>query len=74
MNNAFVVNSEMSLPILKEALYQRTAQARAITGCLLMLSQELSTDMLYDALWAVDTYLEQIYQLQEVIDSKSNKH
>lgn len=74
MENAFIINSSVGPFTLREALHQKTAQVRAITGCLLMLNHELPTDMLYHVLWAVDSYLEQIDQLHEAIDNISIRH
>ena len=54
-----------------ETLYEKIAQVRAIVECLLraIISKELENNLLYDAVWAVDSYLVQIKELQERMES-----
>jgi hypothetical protein len=71
MNNLSIETSASTL-FIKEALYQRVAQVRAITSCLLLAVKDLSPDLLYDAIWAIDSYLEEIDQLQLALDRNKN--
>lgn len=55
---------------LKEEIYSRIAKAKAITTCILSLSDnhELKSQSLHDIIWAVDGYLEDLMSYYDKLD------
>jgi len=53
------------------ALYEKTTQTKAILECILsaILSDGIARGLLYNAVWAIDDYLDQIIELQDYIES-----
>jgi hypothetical protein len=70
MENTFVINPSATTESIVDTLYEKTAQAKAIVECILgaILSKELESNFLYEAVWAVDSYLGQIKELQEWLE------
>ncbi len=70
MENTFVINPSANTDSIVDTLYEKTAQAKAIVECILgaILSKELENNLLYGAMWAVDSYLGQIKELQEWLE------
>lgn len=69
MKNAFILNPTANTHIIKDSLYEKTAQARAIASCILLVSDQLQGSALHDIIWAIDSYLEQIDQLQTQLEN-----
>lgn len=69
-NNVFVVNTSVSATILNNALHDRLIQIKALIECLRLATttNELNRSLVHDAIWAIDSDLEQAVQLQEIID------
>ncbi len=69
-NNIFVVNTLVSNPILKNALHDKIFQIKALVECIRLAAttHELTDGLIYDVIWAIDSDLEQVIQLQESID------
>lgn len=70
MQKAFILNPAISIEMTINALYEKTTQAKAIVECLLVatVSKELKSDLLFEAIWAVDNYLSEIKDLQERLE------
>ena len=70
MKNAFILNPAAPPEIIADALYEKTAQAKAIAECMLLAitSKELKSNLLYDAVWALDGFLSRIKELQEHLE------
>ena len=64
MEHAFILNPLANPAYLKDALYEKTAQVKAMATCLLLASDQLDGSLLYDAIWAVTGHIDQIEQLQ----------
>lgn len=69
MKNVFIVNPTSTFLALQESIQQKIAQAKAITECLLLNNPELPANVIYDAIWAVNSCIEQVEQLIEVLNS-----
>jgi hypothetical protein len=71
MKKTFILNPAMTHDMAIHALYEKTTQAKAILECLLsaILSDGIESGLLYNAVWAVDEYLDQIIELQDHIES-----
>lgn len=70
MKNTFVLNPVASIETITDVLYEKTAQAKAVTECLLLAitSKGLECNLLYDTVWAIDSFLSQIKELQEHLE------
>ena len=70
MKNIFVINPQATTESIADALYEKTTQAKAIVECMLLaiMSKELKSNLLYDAVWAIDSFLSQIKELQEHLE------
>lgn len=68
MENVFIVNPTSTFLALQESIQQKVAQAKAITECLLLGHHELPPGVIYDAIWAVNSCIEQVEQLVEAIN------
>lgn len=70
MKNAFILNLTAPTEIIADALYEKTAQAKAVAECILLAitSKTLEGNLLYDAVWAIDGFLSQIKELQEHLE------
>lgn len=70
MKNAFILNPSASTEAIADALYEKTTQAKAVAECMLLaiMSKELKSNLLYDAVWAIDSFLSQIKELQEHLE------
>lgn len=70
MKNAFMLNPAASTEAIADALYEKTTQAKAVAECMLLaiMSKELGNNVVYDAMWAVDSFLSQIKELQEQLE------
>ena len=51
----------------------KTAQAKAITECVMLavMHKELEDNSLFNVVWAIDSYLEQIKELQQLLEATS---
>ena len=69
-NNVFVVNASVSAAVIKNTLQDRLFQIKALVECIRLAAttNELSRSLIHDAIWAIDSDLEQVIQLQESID------
>lgn len=67
MKNAFILNPAASTECIADALHEKTTQTKAIIECVLLaiLSKELENHLLYEAVWAIDSFLSEIKELQE---------
>ncbi len=70
MKKAFLLNPAVTHDMAIHALYEKTTQAKAILECILsaILSDGIENGLLYNAVWAVDDYLDQIIELQDHIE------
>jgi TRAP-type uncharacterized transport system substrate-binding protein len=64
MEHAFILNPRANSTHLRDALYEKMAQVKAMAACLLFASGHLDNSSLYDAIWAVTRHIDQIEQLQ----------
>jgi hypothetical protein len=72
--NLFCFNENINAFVLREAVYSRIAKAKAITSCMLLLkdNQELKQQVLHDAIWAVDDYLEDLLLFCDKLNEIAN--
>ena len=70
MKNVFKLNPAAPTESIIDALYEKTAQAKAVAECILLAitSKTLETHLLYDGVWAIDSFLSQIKELQEHLE------
>lgn len=70
MKNVFILNPTAPIESIADALYEKIVQAKAIAECILLAitSKELESNLLYDAVWAIDSFLSQIKELQEHLE------
>lgn len=69
MDNTFILNSAIDSVDIKDAIYERLIKARAITSCLLTANDgllELANKCFYGAVLAIDVYLDEIEQLENI--------
>ena len=66
------LKTDVRLSALKEGIYSRIAKAKAITTCILSLSdnQELAQQSLHDVVWAIDGYLEDLMAYYDELDKE----
>lgn len=64
MDRTFILNKAIRAPIVHNAIYERISKAKAITS-LLLASDSLVQATIYDLVWAIDSYLEELSSLQE---------
>ena len=69
-NNVFMVDTSICITILKNTLHDRLIQIRALVESLGLAAttNELNRSLIHDAIWAIDSDLEQAIQLQKIID------
>lgn len=65
---------EIHITVLQEAIYSRIAKAKAITNCMLSLSDAhtLKPQVIHDAIWAVEDYLEDLLHLCDKLTAMMN--
>lgn len=68
MEDVFRVNPSATSKDLQHALHEKLLQTKALTTCILFAFKELERSTLYDAIWAVDSLIEVIYQLKENLE------
>lgn len=58
----FIINPQVTADKVSETIFQHLAKAKAVTSCLLSMreSTELAKPMVYDAIWTVDDYLDEL--------------
>jgi hypothetical protein len=69
MDNIFIVNPSATTKDLQSALHEKLLHTKALTSCILFAFKELENSTLYDAIWAVDSLIETIYQLKENLEN-----
>ena len=73
MKNAFILDPSTPIDSIADVLYEKTAQAKAITECVMLaiMNKELENNSLFNVIWAIDSYLEQIKELQQFLEASS---
>ena len=73
MKNAFILDPSVPIDSIVDTLYEKTAQAKAITECVMLavMHKELENNSLFNVVWAIDSYLEQIKELQQLLEATS---
>jgi hypothetical protein len=72
MDNTFIFNPSIGSLGIKDSIYERLTKAQAITSCLLANNDgeaELPYTCIYGAIWAVDSYLEELDCLFTKLDN-----
>lgn len=69
MENIFMVNPSATSRDLQAALHEKLLHTKVLTTCILFAFKELENSTLYDAIWAVDSLIEIIYQLKENLEN-----
>ena len=68
MENVFIVNPSATSRDLEATLHEKLLHTKALTTCILFAFKELGSSTLYDAIWAVDSLIETIYQIKENLE------
>jgi hypothetical protein len=70
MENVFILNSQASHQAILENLYEKTTQAKALVECIMLaiLSKELKTELIFEAIWGIESFLSQMKELQNHLD------
>lgn len=75
MEKIFVLNPNLNLLNIKDAIEERLNKMKGILNCLMFANiqdEELDCDTTYHALWAMDGFLDEINYLKRKLDEIIN--